>query len=160
MCIATDIWVGLENDPEVLVYGGMVQNANPGSCNSITIGSQDEFINADGFSSGLLSNVSFGSDTLTIDSGMDGVYYVTGDFSFEGGVNSIYEFCTSVNGTENMSCCSNRKTNNNDVGTISFNCILEFLESDVISLEIADHDSTPQDLYICDGQFNLIKLHQ
>ncbi len=160
LCVATDTWVALENDPEVLVYGGMVQSADPGSCNSISIGAQDVFIDADGFSTGLLSNMSFGSNALIIDSGMGGVYYIAGDFSFEGGTNSIYEFCASVNGSENVNCCSNRRTSNNDVGTISFSCILELSESDVVNLEIADHDTTPQDLNICDAQFNIFKLHQ
>lgn len=158
ICIAENTWVALENRKPT--YGEMLQNSDPSSCNPVTIGAQDIFVMVDGFSSGDISNMSFSSDVLTINPRKSGTYYARGDFSFEGAINSIYEFCLSVNGVENMDCCSNRKTANNDVGSVGFGCIVSLLDGDDVGVEVTDHDGTTRDPSICDGQVSLFRLRQ
>lgn len=160
LCVATDTWVALENSYQAPVYGGMVQNADPDACNSITIDTQDEFVDVDGFSAGLLSNISFASNILTVDSGMGGIYHILGSFAFQGINNSVYEFCAAINGTENVNCCANRELSGQDIGSSSFNCGVSLSAGDNVSVTVADHDSTPQDLSICDSQFTIFRLHQ
>lgn len=158
VCTSENTWVAIENRKPT--YGEMLQDADPGACNLVTIGATDVFVMVDGFSAGPLSNMSFGSDLLTISTGKTGIYYATASLSFEGSANSVYEFCLSVDGVENMGCCSNRKTANNDVGTVGFNCIVQLSEDDEVGIEVADHDNTPQDPSICDGQVSLFRLRQ
>lgn len=160
LCVATDTWVALENSYQPPVYGGMVQTADPDSCNPVTIGDQDVFVDVDGYSGGLLSNISFASNTLTVDSGMGGTYHILGSFAFQGINNSVYEFCAAVNGTENVNCCANRELSGQDIGSSSFNCGVSLSAGDDISVTVADHDTTTQDLSICDSQFTIFRLHQ
>lgn len=140
------------------IYGEMTQNADPGACNAVTIGAQDAFVDVDGFSAGQMNGFTFASDALTVGAGNGGDYHVTGIVSFEGAANSVYEFCASIDGTEDVNCCFNRKTSNADVGAGALSCILTLAAGEAVSLEVADHDATPQNLSVCDSTVTVTAL--
>ena len=118
-------------------YGGFYQYEIP---TTITISASGTYYQITGNSAGLLLDVTFGSDALTV--GQTGVYLVSTTASYSDGGNTNFETAVFIDGTKNEMSACHASTTGGLFNQCSGTAIISITADEVVDLRIVNQTNT------------------